>query len=121
MTRLNLSEWALRHQQMMLFLLVLLAVSGIYAYQKLGQKEDPEFTFRAMVIQVSWPGAAAKEMSEQVTDKLERKLQEVAEIDYTQSYSRPGEAQITVMLCEDTPGIAVPDVWYQIRNSSFKR
>jgi multidrug efflux pump len=115
MSKINLSEWALKHQQMILFLLVLLGLAGVYAYQKLGQKEDPEFTFRAMVIQASWPGASAKEMSEQVTDKLERKLQEVAEIDYTKSYARPGETQIIVSLREDTPGAAVPDVWYQIR------
>jgi multidrug efflux pump len=115
MSKVNLSEWALRHQQMVLFLIVLLSLAGIYAYQHLGQKEDPEFTFKAMVIQASWPGASAKEMSEQVTDKMERKLQEVAEIDYTKSYSRPGETQITVNLREDTPASTVPDVWYQVR------
>lgn len=115
MSKLNLSEWALKHQQMILFLLVLLSASGIYAYQKLGQKEDPEFTFKAMIVQVNWPGASAKEMADQVTDKLERKLQEIAEIDYTKSYSRPGETQITISLREDTAATAVPDVWYQVR------
>jgi multidrug efflux pump len=115
MSKINLSEWALKHQQMMLFLLVLLGVAGVYAYQKLGQKEDPEFTFKAMVIQVYWPGASAKEMADQVTDKLERKLQEVAQIDHTRSYSRPGETQITINLREDTRAAEVPDVWYQVR------
>ena len=115
MTKFNLSEWALKHQQMMLFLIALFAVSGIYAYQKLGQKEDPEFTFKTMVVQAYWPGASAQEISEQVTDKLEKKLQEVAEIDYTKSYARPGETQITITLREDTGKAKVADVWYQVR------
>jgi multidrug efflux pump len=117
MNKLNLSEWALKHQQMMLFLLVLLGFSGVYAYQKLGQKEDPEFTVKAMMIQAYWPGASARQMAEQVTDKLELKLQELAEIDYTRSYSRPGETQILVTLRDDTPAAAVPDVWYQVRKN----
>jgi len=115
MTKLNLSDWALKHQQMMLFLLVLLAVSGVYAYQKLGQKEDPEFTFKTMVVQAYWPGASAREISEQVTDKMEKKLQEVAEIDHTSSYARPGETQITITLREDTSKSTVAEVWYQVR------
>ncbi len=115
MNRLNLSEWALKHQQMIIFFLVFLSISGVYAYQKLGQKEDPEFTIKLMVIQAYWPGASAEEMAEQVTDKLEKKLQEVAEIDYTSSYSRPGEAQIKINLRENTSAAVVPDVWYQVR------
>ncbi|MGO4467092.1 efflux RND transporter permease subunit, partial [Pseudoduganella sp. RAF53_2] len=77
MKDLNLSGWALKHPQMMIFLIGLLALSGIFAYQKLGQKEDPEFTFRAMVVQAKLPGASAQQMADQVTDKLEKKLQEV--------------------------------------------
>jgi len=115
MTKLNLSDWALKHQQMMLFLLVLLAASGVYAYQKLGQKEDPEFTFKTMVVQAYWPGASALAISEQVTDKMEKKLQEVAEIDHTTSYARPGETQITITLREETSKAAVAEVWYQVR------
>jgi multidrug efflux pump len=115
MSRINLSEWALKHQQMIIFLLVLLSMAGIFAYQRLGQKEDPEFTIKTMVVQVNWPGATAQEVADQVTDKLEKKLQEIAEIDYTRSYSRPGEAQITINLREDTPAKVVPDVWYQVR------
>ena len=115
MKSLNLSEWALKHQQMVLFLLILFSFAGLYAYQKLGQKEDPEFTIKAMLVRAYWPGANPREMSEQVTDRLERKLQEIAEIDYTTSFSRAGEAQITVSLREDTPPESVPDVWYQVR------
>jgi multidrug efflux pump len=115
MKHVNLSEWALKHQQMMLFLLLLLAIAGIHSYQRLGQKEDPEFTVKTMVVQAYWSGASARQIAEQVTDKLEKKLQEVAEIDYTSSYSKPGVTQIKVNLRESTAPAAVADVWYQVR------
>ena len=113
--KLNLSEWALKHQQMVVFLLLLLSIAGVLAYGRLGQKEDPEFTVKAMLVQAYWPGSSAQAMAEQVTDKLEKKLQEVAEIDYMMSYAKPGVTQITISLREDTPAAAVPDVWYQVR------
>jgi AcrB/AcrD/AcrF family len=112
---LNLSEWALKHQQMVVFLLALLSIAGVLAYTQLGQKEDPEFTVKAMLVQAHWPGSSAQQMAEQVTDKLEKKLQEVAEIDYTTSYAKPGLTQITITLREDTPPAVVPQVWYQAR------
>jgi multidrug efflux pump len=115
MSRLNLSEWALKHEQMVVFLLLLLSIAGLLAYGKLGQKEDPEFTIKTMVVQAYWPGSSARQMAEQVTDKLEKKLQELAEIDYTTSYSKPGETQIRVNLREATPPAAVPGIWYQVR------
>jgi multidrug efflux pump len=115
MSRVNLSEWALNHQQMIVFLLLLCTVGGILAYGKLGQKEDPEFTVKTMVVQAYWPGSSAQQMAEQVTDKLEKKLQEIAEIDYTSSYSKPGATQIKVNLRDDTEPSAVGQVWYQVR------
>ncbi len=115
MKGINLSEWALKHQQMIAFLLLLLSVTGILAYASLGQKEDPEFTIKTMVVQAYWPGSSAQQMADQVTDKIERKLQEVAEIDYTSSYVKPGETQVKVNLRENVPPKAVPDVWYQVR------
>ena len=115
MSRINLSEWALEHPQMIVFLLLLLGLSGVFAYGRLGQKEDPEFTVKTMVVQASWPGSSAQQMAEQVADKLEKKLQEIAEIDYTSSYAKPGVTQIKVNLREDTPPQAVPQVWYQVR------
>ncbi|KAF7964283.1 multidrug transporter AcrB [Cupriavidus sp. UYMU48A] len=115
MKGINLSEWALKHQQMIAFLLLLLSVTGILAYTSLGQKEDPEFTIKTMVVQAYWPGSSAEQMADQVTDKIERKLQEVAEIDYTSSYVKPGETQVKINLREDVPPKAVPDVWYQVR------
>jgi multidrug efflux pump len=115
MSRLNLSEWALRHEQVIVFLLVLLSVAGFLAYGRLGQKEDPEFTVKTMIVQAYWPGSSAQQIAEQVTDKLERKLQELAEIDYTASYAKPGVTQIKVNLRDDTPPAAVAQVWYQVR------
>jgi multidrug efflux pump len=113
--KLNLSEWALKHQQMVMFLLMLLSIAGVLAYGQLGQKEDPEFTVKAMLVQAYWPGASAQAMADQVTDKLEKKLQEVAEIDYTMSYAKPGVTQITIILREETLAADVPQVWYQVR------
>ncbi|MES1162389.1 MAG: efflux RND transporter permease subunit, partial [Rhizobacter sp.] len=113
--KVNLSEWALKHQQMIAFLLVLLTVAGVFAYESLGQKEDPDFTIKTMVVQTYWPGSSSQQMADQVTDKIEKKLQEIAEIDYTATYVRPGETQIKVNLREATAPKDVPDVWYQVR------
>jgi multidrug efflux pump len=77
MSRINLSEWALKHQQMIVFLLLLAAIAGLLAYGKLGQKEDPEFTIKTMVVQAYWPGSSAQQMAEQVTDKLDRLHQQL--------------------------------------------
>ena len=111
----NLSRWAIEHVSFTRFLVVLLTVSGILAYVGLGQREDPTFTFRMMVMSVYWPGATAKEMEQQVTDKLEEKLAETPWLYYTQSYSKPGEAQVFVVLREDTPTREVKGIWYQVR------
>ncbi|HSW18058.1 MAG TPA: efflux RND transporter permease subunit [Ramlibacter sp.] len=115
MKGLNLSEWALKHQQMIAFLLLLVTMTGVFAYRNLGQKEDPEFTIKTMVVQAYWPGSSSHQIADQVTDKIEKKLQEIAEIDYTATYVRPGETQIKVNLRDATPPQAVPDVWYQVR------
>ncbi|HTD05841.1 efflux RND transporter permease subunit, partial [Undibacterium sp.] len=115
MSRINLSEWALKHPQMIAFLLLLLSVAGILAYSSLGQKEDPDFTIKTMVVQAYWPGSSTQQMADQVTDKLERALQGVAEIDYMSTYVKPGETQIKVNLREEVSPRAVPDVWYQVR------
>ena len=115
MKGVNLSEWALKHRQMIAFLLMLLTVAGLLAYNSLGQKEDPEFTIKTMVVQTYWPGSSAQQMADQVTDLMERKLQGVAEIDYMSTYVKPGETQIKINLREAVPPARVPDVWYQVR------
>ncbi|WP_047248898.1 efflux RND transporter permease subunit [Chromobacterium subtsugae] len=115
MKKLNLSEWALHHQALVRYLMVMLMLAGAWAYTQLGQKEDPEFTFKAMLVQANWPGATTLQMEQQVTDKLEEKLQEMGEIDYVQSYTKPGESLLVVSLRENVPPKNVPQLWYQVR------
>ncbi|BCT91315.1 resistance-nodulation-cell division efflux transporter [Lysobacter helvus] len=114
-TKFNLSRWAIAHPQFVLFLMLLFALGGVYSWRHLGQMEDPAFTVKAMVVQAQWPGATADQVAQQVTDRIERKLQEVAEVDYLSSFSKPGVSQITVVLRESVPAKKVPDVWYQVR------
>jgi len=115
MKHINLSAWALTHQGLILYFMIALTLAGIYAYQNLGQAEDPEFTIKVMVIQSFWPGATATEVEHQVTDRLEKKLQEVPWLDHTRSYSKPGESMVFVELQDFTPPKQVPDAWYQVR------
>ena len=111
----NLSRWAIEHKSFTRFLVVLLAISGVYSYLSLGQREDPSFTFRIMVVSAYWPGATARDMELQVTDKLEEKLAQTPWLDRTESYSKPGESQVFVYLREDTPPHEVKATWYQVR------
>jgi len=114
-SRLNLSAWALEHGPLIRYLMVVLVIGGITAFFALGQDEDPPFTFRAMVVRAFWPGATAQQMAEQVTDKLERKLQETPYADKIRSYSKPGETLIFVQLADSAPPKEVAGVWYQVR------
>ncbi len=111
----NLSAWALRNPALILYAIVLLAVVGIGSYQGLGQAEDPPFTFKVMVVQTQWPGATALEVSEKLTEAIEKKLQEIPELDYLRSYSRPGESQVFFVVKDSIPSQRVPDVWYEVR------
>ncbi|MXR35392.1 AcrB/AcrD/AcrF family protein [Neisseriaceae bacterium B2N2-7] len=113
--RLNLSEWALKNQPLVRYLIVMLMLAGVWCYAQLGQKEDPEFTFKAMMVRVVWPGAGTLEMEQQVTDKIERKLQEMGELEYIKSYTKPGEAQFILNLREGVDPKKVKDYWYQVR------
>ena len=114
-SRFNLSEWALNHQTLVLYLMLMLTVSGLLAYSKLGQSEDPPFTFKLMLIRTSWPGASAVEVEQQITDKIEKKLQEVPHLGYLNSYSRPGESMIFIIIKDDTFSKEIPALWYQVR------
>ena len=111
----NLSRWAIGHGSFTAFLLVLLLVAGAYSLWRIGQKEDPDFTFRVMVVQAFWPGATTQEMQDQVVDKIERKLQETPGLDFLRSYTRPGFANIFVNLKGQVRGEAVKDAFYQAR------
>ena len=111
----NLSRWAIEHAPLTRFLMIVLMVLGMSAYFQLGQDEDPPFTFRAMVVRAYWPGATAQQMAEQVTDKLERTLQEVPYSDVIRSYAKPGETVITLQIKDYARGAGVTNVWYQVR------
>ncbi|VVP73045.1 Cobalt-zinc-cadmium resistance protein CzcA [Pseudomonas fluorescens] len=111
----NLSEWALRNRQIVLFLMLLLAIVGALSYTKLGQSEDPPFTFKAMVIRTNWPGATAQEVSRQVTERIEKKLMETGEYERIVSFSRPGESQVTFIARDSMHSVDIPELWYQVR------
>jgi multidrug efflux pump len=113
--KFNLSKWAIDHPALTRYLMVVLMVLGVAAYFQLGQDEDPPFTFRAMVVRTYWPGATAQQVAEQVTDKLERTLQEVPYADKIRSYSKPGESQIIFQLKDSSKPADVPNVWYSVR------
>jgi multidrug efflux pump len=111
----NLSEWALAHQQLVLYFIIALMVSGVIAYTNLGQAEDPDFTLKVIVVNTVWPGASAEEVELQITEKLEKKLQETPWLDHVRSYSRPGQSMIFVLLKDYAPPKDVPQVWYEVR------
>ncbi|MDD2159716.1 efflux RND transporter permease subunit [Pseudomonas sp. MIL19] len=111
----NLSAWALRNRQIVLYLMLLLAVVGALSYTKLGQSEDPPFTFKAMVVRTNWPGASAEEVAQQVTERIEKKLMETGEYDKIISFSRPGESQVTFVARDSMHSVDIPDLFYQVR------
>ncbi len=117
MGKLNLTEWALNHRQLVYYFIMIVFMAGIVSYQDLGRMEDPDFTLRLMVVSASWPGATARQMEEQVTDKLERKLQDTPGLDYIMSYSTPGQCVIYVALKDDeVKGSQVRQTWLEVRN-----
>ena len=116
MKKFNLTEWSLNHKQFIYFLIVLFFIMGVVSYNKLGRMEDPDFTIKQMIVQVSWAGATARQMEEQVTDKIEKKLQDLPGLDYVKSYSTPGQT-ITYVILKDT--VVKKDVrptWLEVRN-----
>ncbi len=113
--RFNLSEWAIQNRQIVRYFMLLLAVVGVLSYSKLGQSEDPPFTFKVMVIQTYWPGATAEEVALQVTDRIEKKVMETGNYDKVVAYSRPGESLVTFMARDSMHSEEIPDLWYLVR------
>ncbi|TCU15912.1 efflux RND transporter permease subunit [Rhizobium sullae] len=111
----NLSRWAIGHPSIARFLFGLIIVTGALGLMRMGQKEDPDFTFRVMVVQALWPGASIQEMEDQVVNKIERKLQETPHLDFVRSYTRAGSAIITLQVQGDTNAAEVADAFYQVR------
>lgn len=115
MKKLNLSEWAVAHGALVLFLMIAVVLAGGYAYLNLGRAEDPSFTIKTMIVQVAWPGATAEEMQTQVAEPIEKRLQELQLLDYVRTYSRPGVAVLQVQLRDAARGAIVADTWYEVR------
>jgi len=115
MKRFNVSEWALGHRGLVLYLMIALFVTGALAFTRLGQSEDPPFTFKVMVVNTKWPGATAREVEEQITDKIEKKLQEEPRVERISSYSKAGESMVFFVAKDSTPAAQMPDVFYQVR------
>ncbi|MDH4412322.1 MAG: efflux RND transporter permease subunit [Rhizobium sp.] len=113
--KFNLSTWALQHQSLVIFLMIMTVVAGIWSYQGLSRNEDPPFTIKTMVVSALWPGASTTDTVNLLTEKLEKKLSETPYLDHTQSYSRAGQSVIFVNLRDNAPPAEVADVWYQVR------
>jgi len=115
MKSFNLSAWSLAHPSLVAYFMLVLTLGGILAYFNLGRSEDPDFTIKIMVVRTFWPGASAREVEQQVTDRIERKLQELPNLDSLRSYSKPGESLVFIELRDFTPPKQVPELWYQVR------
>src|SRR4029077_2029765 len=111
----NPTEWAIRHKALVIYFMLVCLVAGFSAYQHLGRNEDPEFTVKTMVVQTLWPGATQEETMQQVTDRIEKKLQDTPNLYYLKSYTVAGQSTIFVYLLESTPKKDVPALWYQVR------
>ena len=117
MSGVNLSEWALKHRSFMIYCMIVVVIAGLSSFLRLGRGEDPDFTFRAMVVQAAWPGATLDDTLQQVTERIERKLQETKGLDFIRSYTSAGVTTIFVNLKGSTIRSEVPDIWYQVRKN----
>jgi len=115
MTSFNLSGWAITHRPLVHYLMAMLVVIGVASYMELGRNEDPTFTIKAMTVRTQWPGATLNDTLLQITERIERKLQETPYLDYIKSYTNPGQSTIFVYLKGSTGPKAVSDAWYQVR------
>jgi len=113
--RFNISEWALAHRSFVWFLVIIIVAAGGLSYLRLGRNEDPNFTIKTMVVQVLWPGANITDTLQQVTDRVEKKLQETPGLDYIRSYTVAGTSTVFITLKGSVLSRDVPDVWYQVR------
>jgi multidrug efflux pump len=115
MNSFNLSEWAIKHRSFVWFFMLLFVVAGVLSYAELGREEDPSFSIKTMIVQTYWPGATIDDTMLQITDRIEKKLQETPSLYYLKSETKPGVSTIYVNLLDSTPKEAIPDIWYQVR------
>lgn len=116
MNKFNLSDWALSHRSLVWYFVIVSALTGLFSYLELGREEDPSFTIKTMIIQAQWPGASAQEVTKQVTDRIEKKLQELDTLKHTRSQTSAGQTIIFVDLKDDTPSKNVRQIWQRVRN-----
>ncbi|MDU6139680.1 efflux RND transporter permease subunit, partial [Bradyrhizobium sp.] len=116
MKSFNLSDWALEHRSLVWYFMIAFMAAGLYSYLHLGREEDPSFTIKTMLIQAKWPGASAEEMTRQVTERIEKKLEELPALDYTKSLTVPGQTTVFVNLRDTTKARDVVPTWLQVRN-----
>src|SRR5580693_644694 len=116
MRSFNLSDWALKHRSLVWYFMIAFMVAGFFAYLHLGRQEDPDFTIKTMVIQAQWPGASAEEITRQVTDRIEKKLEELESLDYTKSVTVAGQTTVFVYLRDTTKASDVTPTWVRVRN-----
>jgi multidrug efflux pump subunit AcrB len=114
--RFNLSEWALAHRSLLWYFMIVFGIAGVFSYLNLGREEDPNFTIKTMVIQAQWPGASASDVTKQVTDRIEKKLEELESLDYTKSVTTSGQTIVFVNLLPTTKARDVTSQWQQVRN-----
>src|SRR5262249_46997911 len=117
MTAFNLSEWALRHRSLTAYLMIIAVLAGVVSYLRLGRAEDPSFVIKTMVVQAAWPGATIEDTLKQVTERLERTLQETPKLDFLRSYTQAGATTIFVNLKGSATAKEIPDIWYHVRKS----
>ena len=113
----NLSQWALNNRSLTVYLMIVAVVAGLFAFVKLGRNEDPSFVIKTMVVQAAWPGASVDDMLKQVTERLERTLQETPKLDFLRSFTRAGVTTIFVNLKDSAGAREIPDIWYHVRKS----
>jgi len=116
MRSFNLSDWALGHRSLVWYFMIAFMAAGLWAYLQLGRQEDPDFTIKTMVIQAQWPGASPEEMTRQVTDRIEKKLEELESLDYTKSVTVAGQTTVFVYLRDTTKAVDVKPTWVRVRN-----
>ena len=116
MSGFNLSDWALKHRSFVWFLMIVSLVAGAMAYVQIGREEDPNFAIKTMVVSAALPGASVVETLNQVTDRIEKKLEDLDELDKTRSITRPGQAVVYVELLDTTRADDLPEIWQRVRN-----
>ncbi len=123
MGKINLSQWAIRHPQLIVFLILAIGLGGAFAYQRLGRAEDPAFTIKNAIVSAVWPGATTEEMQDQVADRIEKKLQELPWVDKIDTYCKPGFSAISFAFRDSTPPRDVPMLFLELRKkmSDLKR